>query len=151
LASLSGVIACNRAELYVPPVIPLSYLDCIELSPLRLGNYYFNYNPLYSWLPTADETLTGRAIIMKNIEITEEMLRTRDKSFFKVAHNVMVKPRNISQMEELEAGDVVDILGLCTGISDEWSAVTLERCFIETSGRLNLPIEGEGSDSIFAY
>lgn len=135
----------------MPLAIPPSYLDCIELSPLMLGDYYFNYNPLYFWFPAVDETLTGRAIIMKNIEITEEMLRTRDKSFFKVAHNIMVKPRNISQMEELEVGDVVDILGLCNGISTEWSAVTLERCFIETSGRLNLPLEGEGSHDISTY
>lgn len=151
LASLSGIIACNKAESYIQPAIPTSYLDCIELSPLMLGDYYFNYNAIYPWFPTVDEILTGRAIIMKNIEMTEEMLGTRGKSFFKVTHNVIVKPQAISQMEELKVGDVVDILGISTGISAETSAVILERCFIEPSGRLNLPLEGEGSQDIFTY
>ena len=151
LASLSGIIACDKAEVDVPIFIPPSYLDCIELSPLTLGDYYFNYSPLYFWLPTADEILTGRVIIMNNIEITEEMLKTRTESFFKVAGNVMVKPRNPSRIKDLEVGDVVDILGICKGISDEWSPVILERCFIEPSGRLNLPLEGEGSQGLFDY
>ncbi|MFC1865346.1 hypothetical protein ACFLYB_01365 [Chloroflexota bacterium] len=151
LVGLSGVIACDKAELSVPQFIPPSYLDCIELTPLMLGDYYFNYRPLYVWFPTADEILTDKAIIMNDIEITEEMLVTRTESSFKVADNVIVKPRNSSQVKDLKPGDMVDILGISSGISDELSAVVLEECFIEPPGVINLPLEGDGSDGLFDY
>jgi hypothetical protein len=138
---LVGLFSCANTPLAVQPFVPPQYLDCIEISPLELSDYYFNYQPLYIWFPTADEALTGKAVIMKNIEITEGMIETSTKSFFKVNSNVLVKPQNPSIMEGLKVGDVIDILGLSQGISDEWAAVVLEDCIIEPTGRLNLPVE----------
>lgn len=141
LAGLTGLIACGNVQPIVQPFIPPQYLGCIEISPSELGYYYFNYDPPYIWLPTADEAFTGKAIIMKNIEITEDMIETRTKSFFKVNDDLLIKPLDLSRGEELEVGDTVDILGLCKGISDKWAAVVLEGCLIEPSGRLNLPLD----------
>jgi len=151
LTGLSGAIACNEAESDMPPYIPSGYINCIELTPLRLGDYFFNYVPLYTWIAPDDNTYTGKPIIMKDIEVTEEMLKTRNGSFLNVADNVMVESRNQSNVEDLEVGDMVDILGICRGVSDEWSAVMLEQCIIEPSGRINLPLENGGSPDSIGY
>ena len=151
LTGLSGLIACGNVQPFIPPYIPPNYLDCIEISPFMLGDYYFNYKPLYPWFPTADEAFTGKAIIMKNIKITEEMIETRTKSFFKVNNYVLIKPLDLSQMGKIKVGDMVDILGLCKGISDQWVAVVLEDCFIEPSGILNLPLKNGGSQGVLTY
>ena len=151
LAGLGGLIGCVFAQPIVQPFIPPQYLDCIEINPFELADYYFNYEPPYIWLPTADEAFTGKAIIMKNIEITEGMVETRTKSFFKVNDDLLIKPLDLSRVEELRVGDTVDILGLCKGISDKWAAVVLEDCIIEPAGRLNLPLDDGQATLGLAY
>lgn len=151
LAGLGGLFGCANTPPVVQPFVPPQYLDCIEISPVELAHYYFDYQPPYIWMATADEAFTGKAIIIKNIEITEEMIETGAKSFFKVNGNVLIKPQALSIMEELKVGEVVDILGLCKGISDEWAAVVLEDCIIEPAGRLNLPIEEDRASNGAGY
>lgn len=143
LAGLVGLFGCANTALSVQPFVPPQYLDCIEISPFKLADYYFNYQPPYIWMLTADEAFTGKAVIMKNIEITEEIIDTRAKSFFIVNSNVLVKPQDPSIMNELKVGEVIDILGLSKGVSD--NRVVVEGCLIEPAGRLNLPVEEDGA------
>ena len=102
-------------------------------------------------MPTADEILTDEPIIIKKIEVSEEMLKTRTNSLIKAADNIIIEAPKDSDLDKLKVGQLVDILGICKGISNEWSAVVLKDCFIEISGRLQLPLEGDTTQVLFGY
>ena len=64
---LIGFTSCIRTTIVHVPYIPPSYLDCIEVSTLQLANYYFQHYTA----SIADEVFKGKAIIIKNVKLTQ--------------------------------------------------------------------------------
>jgi len=90
--------------------------------------------------PAADEMFTGRAIIIKNIKLTEEMMKT--KTNINIGGCIIIELQNTSDLERIKVGDVVDIVGKCMGVSEDRYVVVVKDCLIQPAGLFPLPLPG---------
>jgi len=148
---LAAVTGSSSTRTDPPPNIPLNYLDCVELSPEKLATYYFDYNPLYFWLPTGDEALTGKPVIIKDIQLSREMLEMENARTMRISEDVVIELVSTHQLDGFKTGDTVDIVGLCKGLSDTRSDVVLAESYIESAGILNLPLDGKSPQDLLGY
>jgi hypothetical protein len=161
-------IACSLAIMIV---VPLNYSPDITVPfpyiPPPLNGYYLGMtvedasNLLtagYSQtLPVGVGGITGESIIFKNILLTAEKLQTKrvevyahgkelvstEVQTYIMASSVQFFPRDPSALEKLRVGDVVDIIGVCAGMSEEWpSVIVIRDCQILPAGLAPLPLPG---------
>jgi hypothetical protein len=144
-------ISCTHARFRPPPNIPLNYLKCIELTTDRLEHYYLNYDPIYFWLPTGEEVLDGRPVIIKNIELTNGIVDEHNSRVLHITEKITMYLTSVYQMEGIRFGEAIDIVGICRGFSKERDSIILTECFMEPSGTLGLPVDGSNPGSLFGY
>jgi len=120
---------------YIPPPEGLYY---IEATPLGLHDALFSHylDPL-----VAQVFYVGESFIFKNVRLggierwrTETYITTGDVQFWALFP---------SDLKELKVGDVVDIIGICGGISKEYPAViVVTNCLFLPAGVAPLPLPG---------
>ena len=146
---------------YIPPP-PNGYY-------IETSNRELTYTPLTSsyldtWtdindqlIDTIAETHKGESFIFKNISITDHKVVTRqiqpyilgeglaspETETFLMSGNVQFVPQDPSQLKELKAGDVVDIIGVLDSMSEEWPGVlVMKNCQFLPAGIAPLPLPG---------
>ncbi|MFC1846949.1 hypothetical protein ACFLYS_02700 [Chloroflexota bacterium] len=99
----------------------------------------------------------GLSFILKDVLITDKGLTTREVVFYDQGEEIIILetetyfmssfiqlfPRNLSEWQELKVGKVVDIVGIYTGVSEEYRTVLVFRnCDFFPRGVAPLPLSG---------
>ena len=106
--------------------------------------------------PFDAERYNGQSFIFKNIEIAHSEIVTREIQLyilgkgladtetetFLMSGNVQFVPQDLSKWQELKAGDIVDIICVCAGISKEYAVVVITNCQFLPAGLAPLPLPG---------
>ena len=118
----------------------------IETSPNEIQTAFFsNYVD-----PKTAEMLIGESLIFKNVSFTESLVSMKTETSITMGF-VQFVAQNPSDLRKLKAGDKVDIIGICTGRSEELSLmVVIEECQFLPKGLAPLPLPG-GPAVIIGY
>ena len=85
------------------------------------------------------DTYKGKDFIFKDVLIKESRLRDT----YLMISVVLFQPQDPSDLNELKAGDMVDIIGVCDGALEEGSTiVVVKNCRFLPAGVVNLPLPG---------
>ena len=128
---------------YIPP--PERYY--IEATPQQLHDEFFSpYRDPFS----AEVKYVGKSFIFKNIFIDKEILSRRHEAYVWI-DLIQFVPHNPSDLQELKEGDMVDIIGVCAGMSKEYAAVVVANCRFLPAGLAPLPLPGGPAPVIGGY
>ncbi len=106
--------------------------------------------------PFDAERYNGQSFIFKNVLITTKGLTTRrietysqsgellgwETETYLMSSIVQFVPQDLSKWQELKAGDIVDIICVCAGISKEYAVVVITNCQFLPAGLAPLPLPG---------
>ena len=140
LLGIVTITSCTRIELATLPYVPPKYLTAIEVTAFDL--VYAYQKP--QTRAAAERLFNDKVIIIKNIEITEEIIRDSTERYLNWGYSILFKPSNLSDLDRLRVGDKIDIVGICQGIAAGITTVVLDRCIIEPAGVLSLPLSDDG-------
>ena len=139
--SLISVTGCTKQDPFIPEYIPppegnRSYY--IETTCEDLWNVFLSR---YSDVISAEINYVGKCFIFKDILIDEYKLSRRYENSILIGL-VQFLPRDPSDLQELKEGDVVDIIGVCAGISDQYVMIVVANCQFLPAGLYPLPLPG---------
>ena len=138
---LISVTGCTKQDPFIPEYIPPPAGESryyIETTTEGLWNEFLSQ---YSDTISAEIKYVGRSFIFKDILIDEYKLNRRYESYILI-NLVQFVPRDPSELQELKEGDVVDIIGVCAGISDEYQMIVVANCQFLPAGLVPLPLPG---------
>lgn len=139
--SLTGLfnytLGTSASSPYIPPPAGNSNYY-IEATTEGLWNEFLSH---YSDTISAKINYVGKSFIFKDILIDESKLNRRYESYILI-NLVQFVPRDPSELQELKEGDVVDIIGVCAGISDEYQMIVVANCQFLPAGLVPLPLPG---------
>lgn len=94
------------------------------------------------YVPVSPEQFKGKSFIFKNVLITEEMVSRMTETY--IMHSILrFVAQDPSDLKKLRAGDVVDIIGVCTGEFRGGSfLVAIGNCQFLPAGLVALPLPG---------
>lgn len=140
--SLLGMVAvtgCSSTELATHRYLPTEYLSAVEVTAFDL--VYAYQRP--QTRADAERIFNDKVIIIKNMEITEEIIRDSTEEYLNWGYTLYARPSDLSDLDRLSMGDKIDIVGVCQGIAPGKIPVVLNQCIIESAGIIPLPISGE--------
>lgn len=163
LFTLFGIPGCIYTTYNPLPYIPPD-ADYIGISIESLNNAYFGtYRP--PWL--TDEIFEGKHLIIKDIVVKKDMLKSRTGTYtdtyivvgpapvpaepYIIIGAYLIKPEDPSDLEWLRVGQVIDVAGKFVGWSQEHGLVVITNCLIELAGVLPLPLPGSETVEIPEY
>jgi len=123
--------SCTGSTHVSDKFIPPHYLVARDTSAYQLFNFYFNPHTPEG---LADATFKGKNIIIRNVTLTEEILKNKTDTHINLGGWIIVEYQNPSELESFKAGEVVDIAGECAGLSEERVAVLVKNCLIYPAG-----------------
>lgn len=112
--------------------------------------YYFEITPEALWQEflspysdyfMAQNNYVGNSFIFKDILIDEYKLSRKYETYI-VINQVQFVARNPSDLQKLKEGDVVDITGVCVGLSDKDTYIIVGNCQFLPAGLVPLPLPG---------
>ena len=111
----------------VPPYVSPEYATAIEICPYNLFDSYFN--PI---VPEglADDTFKGKNIILKYVTITKDILGNIEDNRISIGGWLIAECQNIADVKNYTVGDVVQIVGQCTGFSEDLVAIMMKNCIV---------------------
>jgi len=142
---LTGIImtsSCAASAFRPIPLVPPAYLDCVQATPFDLEQAYFGN---FGSRSLAAQIYNGKPVVLKNIEMTETMLKTRDKNYVWV-DSIKIISMVGNALARLKAGDVVDIVGINNGVmpSNFWALYFTGSLFLP-AGSVALPASGDST------
>ena len=133
------IISCSGGtRLTTPRYLPPRYLSAIEM---RAYDLVLAYQHPASRID-AEALLNGRYIIIKNIEITKEIIDNSSETYLNLGYTLYIQPSDLSRLGHLSIGQKIDVVGICLGIPTGKTAVVLDQCVIESAGIIPLPLSG---------
>ncbi len=129
---------------YVPPPGSRYY---IEATTDQLYNEFTSH---YIDPVTAATRFTGKNFIFKNILISKGILARRHETYISIGMAQFV-PQYPSDLQKLKEGDTIDIIGVCMGLSTEYSLVLVSNCVFLPAGVVPLPLPGGMAPVIGGY
>ncbi len=134
------ITSCNSNEPLANRYLPPKYLGAIEMTAYDLVQAYQHPSSRMA----AERLISGKYIIVKNIEITEEVINISTTNYLNWGHTLHIQPVDLSDLYRVGIGDKIDAVGICLGIPTGKMAVVLDQCIIELTGILPLPLSGSG-------
>jgi hypothetical protein len=123
---------------FIPPPAGENQKYYFEITTEALWDEYLSP---YSDSVTAEVRYTGNSFIFKNILIDENKLKWRYDDYI-VIDLIQFVPRDTWGLKKLKEGDVVDIIGICVGISDKNVYVIVGNCQFLPANLVPLPLPG---------
>ncbi|UCE97470.1 MAG: hypothetical protein JSV74_05855 [Dehalococcoidia bacterium] len=136
-----GIVTVNSCNNNGPPAnryLPPKYLNAIEMKAYDLVQAYQHPSSRID----AEQLISGNYIIVKDIEITEEIITISTENYLNLGHTLHIQPSDLSDLKRIGIGDRIDAVGICLGIPTGKMAVVLDQCIIESTGILPLPLSG---------
>ena len=140
LMGVFAITSCSSTELATHRYLPPKYLTAIEITAFDLVHAYQHPASRID----AEALLTGKVIIVKNIEITEEVINNSTETYLNWGYTLYINPSDLSDLDRLNIGDKIDVVGICLGIPAGKTAVVLDQCIIESAGIMPLPLSDSG-------
>jgi hypothetical protein len=131
---------CSSGESATYRYLPSEYLDAIEMKAFDLVQAYQHPASRID----AERLLTGKIIIVKDIKITEEIIKASTETYLNWGFTLHVIPTDVSDLNLLKVGNKIDAVGLCQGIPTGKMAVILDQSIIEKAGIIPLPLSDSG-------
>lgn len=152
-SGIMGIIAILALSLvglfnYTPDTsVPFPYIPPLDMPPEGYyieatiqhisDQFYLSYHDV----ELESARYIGKSFIFNNILIDDLILKARTETYIFISH-VQFVPQYPSELENLKEGDVVDIVGVCMGVSEATAYVWVTDCRFLPAGLVQLLVPG---------
>ncbi len=131
---------CERSSFVSPPYVPPKYLGAIEIKVWQITDAV---QSSYDDLSSISEILSNKVVVIKDIELTREILSTKDMGFIRLEY-IECQLADESYLDDFRKGHMVDIAGICqVSTTYHTSPFTLIDCIFLPAGAVDLTVGSE--------
>jgi len=123
----------------IVPFLPPAYYQCVEVLPVDIEKAYYSE---YGNVANAEALYKGVTFVFKDQLVDAYMIREVNKGWL-WSDLTKCPIINIDLAKQMEPGDRVDIVGICTGRDLTQSpGLVFRDCYVLYTGSLQLPAPG---------